>query len=94
MRRTRRNGLMIRTACWSGKLKYFGSNAGHSRPPVGQPCRATWPRRYAPASAAIGEPLSRRAIAERFGISRRKASQLTAEVTMEGNGHVLARTEA
>lgn len=27
MRRTQRDGLMTRTACWSGKLKYFGSDA-------------------------------------------------------------------
>jgi hypothetical protein len=29
-------------------------------------------------------------MAERFGVSRRKVSQLVAEITMEGNGHVSA----
>src|SRR5579859_2458186 len=27
VRRTQQTGLMTRTACWSGKLKYFGSDA-------------------------------------------------------------------
>jgi hypothetical protein len=39
------------------------------------------------ASVAAGEPLSQRAIAERFGLSRRKVSQLITEVTIHGNGH-------
>ena len=42
------------------------------------------------ASVAAGQPLSQRAMAERFGVSRRKVSQLVAEITMEGNGHVSA----
>ena len=29
-------------------------------------------------------------MAERFGLSRRKVSQLIADVTIEGNGHLLA----
>ena len=39
------------------------------------------------ASVAAGQPLSQRAIAERFGLSRRRVSQLVAEVTVSGNGH-------
>ena len=39
------------------------------------------------ASVAVGAPLSQRAMAERFGLSRRKVSQLVAQVTASGNGH-------
>lgn len=39
------------------------------------------------ASVAAGEPLSQRAIAERFAISRRKVSQLVTEVTIHSNGN-------
>ena len=39
------------------------------------------------ASVAAGAPLSQRAMAERFGLSRRKVSQLAAQVTASGNGH-------
>ena len=39
------------------------------------------------ASVAAGQPLSQRAMAERFGLSRRKVSQLVSEVTVSGNGH-------
>jgi len=39
------------------------------------------------ASVAAGQPLSQRAMAERFGLSRRKVSQLVAQVTVPGNGH-------
>ena len=39
------------------------------------------------ASVAAGQPLSQRAMAERFGLSRRKVSQLAAQVTAGGNGH-------
>jgi len=39
------------------------------------------------ASVAAGQPLSQRAMAERFGLSRRKVSQLAAQVTASGNGH-------
>ncbi|MGH3191399.1 MAG: DUF2637 domain-containing protein [Streptosporangiaceae bacterium] len=42
------------------------------------------------ASVAAGAPLSQRAMAERFGLSRRKVSQLIADVTVEGNGHLSA----
>jgi hypothetical protein len=45
-------------------------------------------------SVTAGEPLSQRAIAERFGISRRKASQLVTEVAVQGNGHVPAGMES
>jgi uncharacterized protein DUF2637 len=46
------------------------------------------------ASVAAGQPLSQRAMAERFGLSRRKVSQLITSVTVESNGHLLAGTEA
>jgi len=39
------------------------------------------------ASVAAGQPLSQRAMAERFGLSRRKVSQLVTQVTASGNGH-------
>jgi len=39
------------------------------------------------ASVAAGSPLSRRAIAGRFGLSRRKAAQLVTTVTVQANGH-------
>jgi hypothetical protein len=39
------------------------------------------------ASVAAGAPLSQRAMAERFGLSRRRVSQLVAQVTASGNGH-------
>jgi hypothetical protein len=40
------------------------------------------------ASVAAGQPLSQRAIAGRFGLSRRKVSQIVAQVTASGNGHL------
>jgi hypothetical protein len=40
------------------------------------------------ASFAAGQPLSQRAMAERFGLSRRKVSQLVTQVTASGNGHL------
>jgi hypothetical protein len=52
---------------------------------VGQAVRVA----YA-ASVAAGRPLSQRAMAERFGLSRRRVSQLIASVTVESNGHALA----
>ena len=42
------------------------------------------------ASLAAGAPLSQRAMAGRFGISRRRVAHLAAEVTAEYNGHVPA----
>jgi DNA-binding transcriptional regulator LsrR (DeoR family) len=39
------------------------------------------------ASVVVGQPLSQRAMAERFGLSRRRVSQLVAQVTASGNGH-------
>ena len=39
------------------------------------------------ASVAAGQPLSQRAMAERFGLSRRRVSQLVTDVTAAGNGH-------
>ena len=46
------------------------------------------------ASVAAGQPLSQRAMAERFGLSRRKVSQLIGSLIFESNGHLLAGTEA
>jgi hypothetical protein len=39
------------------------------------------------ASVTAGQPLSQRAMADRFGLFRRKVSQLVAELTVSGNGH-------
>jgi hypothetical protein len=39
------------------------------------------------ASVAAGAPLSQRAMAERFGLSRRKVGQLVAPVTASSDGH-------
>jgi hypothetical protein len=40
------------------------------------------------ASVAAGAPLSQRAMAERFGLSRRRAGQLVTQATFESNGHL------
>ena len=40
------------------------------------------------ASVAAGAPLSQRAMAERFGLSRRRVGQLVTQVTTSGNGHM------
>ena len=42
------------------------------------------------ASVAAGKPLSQRAMAERFGLSRRKVSQLVTGISVESNGHAPA----
>ena len=42
------------------------------------------------ASVATGAPLSQRAMAERFGLSRRRVSKLITSVSVESNGHALA----
>ena len=52
---------------------------------VEQAVRAAWA-----TSVAAGQPLSQRAMAERFGLSRRRVSQLITDVTVESNGHALA----
>jgi len=39
------------------------------------------------ASVATGSPLSQRAMAERFGLSRRRVNQLVGGVAASGNGH-------
>jgi uncharacterized protein DUF2637 len=44
------------------------------------------------ASVAAGQPLSQRAMAERFGLSRRKVGQLVTSATVTSNGHLLAGT--
>jgi hypothetical protein len=46
------------------------------------------------ASVAAGQPLSQRAMAERFGLSRRKVSQLTGNLTVKSNGHLPPGTGA
>jgi uncharacterized protein DUF2637 len=46
------------------------------------------------ASVVAGQPLSQRAMAERFGLSRRRVSQLVTTVSVESNGHSLAGTGA
>jgi hypothetical protein len=46
------------------------------------------------ASVAAGTPLSQRAMAERFGLSRRKVSQLMTTAVIEANGHFPAGEEA
>ncbi len=46
------------------------------------------------ASVAAGAPLSQRAMAERFGLSRRKVSQLVAQAAAGGSGHARAGVEA
>ncbi len=46
------------------------------------------------ASVAAGQPLSQRAMAERFGLSRRRVGQLITTVSIEGNGYVPAGKEA
>ena len=45
------------------------------------------------ASVQAGDPLSQRAMAARFGLSRRKIRQLVPESTSSGNGH-LSESEA
>ncbi len=40
------------------------------------------------ASVSAGAPLSRRAMAERFGLSRRRVARLVTSVTVESNGHM------
>jgi DNA-binding transcriptional regulator LsrR (DeoR family) len=40
------------------------------------------------ASVAAGRPLSQRAMAERFGLSRRRVGQLVAQVTGPGSGRL------
>ena len=40
------------------------------------------------ASVAAGAPLSQRAMAERFGLSRRRVGQLVTQVAVESNGLV------
>jgi MFS family permease len=46
------------------------------------------------ASVAAGQPLSQRAMAERFGLSRRRVGQLVTQVTASGNGHLPENEEA
>jgi hypothetical protein len=46
------------------------------------------------ASVAAGQPLSQRAMAERFGLSRRRVGQLVTSGSVESNGHLLAGTGA
>jgi hypothetical protein len=46
------------------------------------------------ASVAARQPLSQRAMAERFGLSRRRVGQLVTQVTASGNGHLPENEEA
>jgi Protein of unknown function (DUF2637) len=46
------------------------------------------------ASVAAGQPLNQRAMAERFGLSRRRVGQLVTQVTASGNGHLPENEEA
>jgi hypothetical protein len=46
------------------------------------------------ASLAAGQPLSQRAMAERFGLSRRKVSQLITTIAVDANGQLPAATKA
>ncbi len=46
------------------------------------------------ASVAAGSPLSQRAMAERFGLSRRRVGRLVTEVTVESNGHLREKAVA
>jgi len=46
------------------------------------------------ASVAAGAPLSQRAMAGRFGLSRRRVGQLVTQVTASGNGHTPGNEEA
>jgi hypothetical protein len=71
----------------------LADQAGQPVPPtpgdVEQAVRAA----YA-ASVAAGEPLSQRAMADRFGLSRRKVGQLVTQVTVSANGHLPEIEEA
>jgi hypothetical protein len=70
-----------------------GPQPGRAAPPVpgdaGQAARAAYL-----ASVAAGAPLSQRAIAGRFGLSRRKAAQLITAATVQANGHDPAQAAA
>ncbi len=46
------------------------------------------------ASVVAGQPLSQRAMAERFGLSRRRVGQLVTQVTASGNGNLPENEEA
>jgi len=46
------------------------------------------------ASVAAGQPLSQRAIAERFGLSRRRVRQLISTASIEGNEYIPAGKKA
>ena len=46
------------------------------------------------ASVAAGQPLSQRAMAGRFGLSRRRVGQLVTRVSASGNGHLPGNEEA
>jgi uncharacterized protein DUF2637 len=46
------------------------------------------------ASVAAGAPLSQRAMAGRFGLSRRRVGRLVTQVTASGNGHTPGNEEA
>jgi Protein of unknown function (DUF2637) len=70
-----------------------GSAAGQDEPPAGHhvpqaPADVAAAARLAyTTSVTLGSPLSQRAIADRFGLSRRKAAQLMTEAAASTNGH-------
>jgi hypothetical protein len=66
-----------------------GPQAGQGAPAVpGVPADVEQAARAAyVASVLAGAPLSQRAIAGRFGLSRRKAAQLVTAATVQANGH-------
>jgi hypothetical protein len=63
-----------------------GPQAAHGVPGVPADVEQAARAAYA-ASVAAGAPLSQRAIAGRFGLSRRKAAQLVTTATVQANGH-------
>jgi hypothetical protein len=78
----------VRRAC--GPL---ADQAGQPVPPVPGDVEQAARAAYV-ASVAAGAPLSQRALADLFGLSRRKVGQFVAQVTVSGNGHLPASQEA
>jgi len=69
------------------------ATSGPAVPPVPGDVEQAVRAAYA-ASVAAGAPLSQRAMADRFGLSRRKVGQIVAQVTVSGNGHLSGNEEA
>jgi hypothetical protein len=68
------------------------ASSGPAVPPVPGDVEQAVRAAYA-ASVAAGQPLSQRAMADRFGLSRRKVSQLMTTAVVDANGHSLAGEE-